>query len=130
MDDAEVDGMHRGFVARRVRMPSSGVESWTVVGRDGRAVEVLDESLGWLTAIERSPNTVEAYARDLGLFWSFLGRRDLVWDRVSVLELGECAAWARRPAENVLLLSEQAAVRSSRTVNRMLSAVIAFYEFQ
>ncbi len=122
--------MHRGFVARRVRMPSSGVESWTVVGRDGRVVEVLDEFLGWLTAIERSPNTVEAYARDLGLFWSFLGRRDLVWDRVSVLELGEFAAWARRPAENVLLLSEQAARRSARTVNRMLSAVMAFYEFQ
>ena len=93
----------RGFVARRVRMPSSGVESWTVVGPDGRAVEVIDEFLGWLTGIERSPNTVEAYARDLGLFWSFLEGRGLVWDRVSVVELGEFAAWARRPAENVLV---------------------------
>jgi hypothetical protein len=55
-------------------MPSSGIASWTVVGPDGRAVEI-DEFLGWLTGIERSPNTVEAYARDLGLFWSFLGAR-------------------------------------------------------
>ena len=78
-------------------------------GADGRAVEVIDEFLGWLTGIERSPNTVEAYARDLGLFWSFLGGRGLAWDRVSVVELGEFAAWARRPAENVLVLSEQAA---------------------
>jgi integrase/recombinase XerD len=82
-----------------------------------------------LAGIERSPNTVEAYARDLGLFWLFLGRRRLVWDRVSVVELGEFAAWARRPAENVLVLSEQAARRSASTVNRMLAAVVSFYEF-
>ena len=96
-----MDETRRGFVARRVRMPSSGVVSWTVVGSDGRAVEVIDEFLGWLTGIERSPNTVEAYARDLGLFWSFLAGRGLVWDRVLVVVLGEFAGWARRPAENV-----------------------------
>jgi integrase/recombinase XerD len=130
MDDAEVDGMRRGFVARRVRMPSSGVESWTVVGPDARSVSLVDGFLGWLTGIERSPNTVEAYARDLAAFWSFLAGRGVAWDRVSVAELGEFAAWARRPAENVVVISEQAAKRSARTVNRMLTAVMAFYEFQ
>src|SRR5438034_10640309 len=56
MDDAQSgDRMRPGFVARRVRMPSSGVESWTVVGPDGRAVEVIDEFVGWLIGIERSP---------------------------------------------------------------------------
>ena len=130
MDDADVDGMRRGFVVRRVRMPSSGVVSWTVVGPDGRVVGVIDEFLGWLTGIERSPNTVEAYARDLALFWSFLAGRGVAWDRVSVAELGEFAGWARRPAENVVVISELAAKRSARTVNRMLTAVVAFYEFQ
>jgi integrase/recombinase XerD len=130
MDDADVDGIRRGFVARRVRMPSSGVESWTVVGPGGRTVGLVDEFLAWLTGIERSPNTVEAYARDLALFWSFLAGRGVGWDRVSVAELGEFAAWARRPAENVVVISELAAKRSARTVNRMLTAVMAFYEFQ
>ena len=111
-------------------MPSSGVESWTVVGSDCRPVAVVDEFLAWLTRIERSPNTVEAYARDLKAFWSFLTTRDLGWDRVTVAELGEFAAWARRPAENVVVLSELAARRSARTVNRMLTAVVGFYEFQ
>jgi integrase len=73
---------------------------------------------------------VEAYARDLKLFWLFLTCRGLAWDRVTVLELGEFAAWARRPAPNVVVLSEAAARRSARTVNRMLTAVVAFYEFQ
>ena len=62
--------------------------------------------------------------RRSGRFW--LG---VVWrrDRVSVAELGEFAAWARRPAENVVVISELAAKRSARTVNRMLTAVMAFY---
>jgi len=123
------DVPERRFEVRRVSMPTSGVESWTVVGPDLRLVGVVDEFLAWLTQIERSPNTVEAYARDLKLFWSFLASRELAWEQVTVSELGEFAAWARRPAENVIVLSELAARRSPRTVNRMLSAVVAFYEF-
>ena len=46
-----------------------------------------------------------------------------------MVELGGFAAWARRPAEDVLVLSEQAARRSASTVNRMLAAVVSFYEF-
>jgi integrase/recombinase XerD len=111
-------------------MPASGVESWTLVGSDRRPVAVVDEYLAWLTHIERSPNTVEAYARDLKVFWSFLASRELAWDRVRVAELGEFAAWARRPAENVVVLSELAARRSAGTVNRILTAVVGFYEFQ
>ena len=127
----QVDGVRRvGFAGRRVRMPSSGVESWTVVGPDGGRLSWSTSSWAWLTGIERSPNTVEAYARDLGLFWSFLAERDVAWDRVSVAELGEFAAWARRPAENVVVISELAAKRSASTVNRMLAAVVSFYEFQ
>ena len=45
-------------------MPSGGVESWTVIGPDRRPVPVVDEFLTWLTNIEGSPNTVEAYAHD------------------------------------------------------------------
>jgi hypothetical protein len=46
------------------------------------------------------------------------------------MELGEFAAWARRPAENVVVLAEESARLSARTVNRMLSGVVGFYEFQ
>ena len=66
------ESRERGFEVRRVRMPATGEESWTVVGPDARPVALIDEFLAWLTQIERSPNTVEAYARDLALFWSFL----------------------------------------------------------
>jgi len=117
------------FRVRRVFLPSFAVESWTVIGPDRRPVGVLDGYLAWLTQIERSPNTVEAYARDLKEFWTFLAERDLPWERVGVQELGEFTAWARRPAANVVLLHERAARRSTRTVNRMLTGIVGFYEF-
>jgi integrase/recombinase XerD len=118
------------FRARMVLLPGLGVESWTVIGPDLRPVAELDEYLGWLTHIERSPNTVEAHARDLRLFWAFLAERGLGWEEVDVAALGEFVAWARRPAENVVVLHEQAARRSASTVNRMLCSVVGFYEFQ
>ena len=100
------------------------VDSFTVIGPDLRPVELIDEYLAWLTDCERSPNTVEAYAHDLRAFWTFLAERGLRWDQVDVMELGEFAAWARRPAANVVVLADEAARLSARSVNRMLSGVV------
>lgn len=76
MDDGYVDGMRqRGFVVRRVWMPSSGAESWTVVGLDRVPVGPVESYLAWLANVGRSPNTVRAYAHDLKLFWTFLADR-------------------------------------------------------
>ena len=101
-----------------------------MVGLDLRPVLEVDEYLAWLTHVERSPNTVEAYARDLRLFWTFLADHSLGWEDVDIAALGEFAAWARRPAANVVLLGDHAARRSARTVNRMLTSVVGFFEFQ
>ena len=117
-------------MVRRVRLPARAADSFTVIGPDRRPVELIDEYLAWLTDCERSPNTVEGYAHDLRAFWPFLGERGLCWEQVGVMELGEFAAWARQPAANVVVLAEEAARLSARTVNRMLSGVVGFYEFQ
>ena len=111
-------------------LPTRATESFTVIGPDLRPVELVDQYLAWLTDCERSPNTVEAYARDLRAFWTFLGEHGLSWEQVGVGELAEFAAWARRPAHNVIVLAEESARLSARTVNRMLSGVVGFYEFQ
>jgi hypothetical protein len=102
---SDVNERERRFTVRRVLLPSRGAESFTVIGPDLCPVPLIDEYLAWLTDCERSPNTVEAYAQDLRTFWTFLRERDLRWDQVGVLELGEFAAWAR-PAENVVVLAD------------------------
>jgi integrase len=106
-----------------------GRESWTVIGVDRRPVESVDRYLAWLTNIEKSPNTVRAYACDLKLFVTFLAARELAWDQVSLETLGEFTAWLRSPAENVIVLERGTPARAARSVNRTLSAVFGFYEF-
>jgi hypothetical protein len=54
---------------QRVAMPVALVESWTVVDGDGVPVEPVERYLAYLTAIERSPNTIRAYAFDLRDYW-------------------------------------------------------------
>jgi integrase/recombinase XerD len=106
-----------------------GRGSWTVIGVDRRPVEPVDRYLAWLTNIEKSPNTVRAYACDLNLFVRFLAARELVWDQVSLEILGEFTAWLRSPAENVIVLEHDTPARAASSVNRTLSAVFGFYEF-
>jgi len=131
LDVCDVNGSGAGrYTVRRVFLPTLARESFTVIGPDRRPVAIVDEYLAWLTACERSPNTVEAYAHDLRSFWTFLDERRLSWDQVGVIELAEFAAWARRPAANVVVLADEAARLSPRTVNRMLTGIVGFYELQ
>ncbi len=106
----DVNEREARYIVRRVLLPARGLESFAVIGPDRRPVELIDEYLAWLTDRERSPNTVEAYAHDLRAFWIVLAERGLSWEQVGVTELGEFAAWARRPAENVVVLVDEAAV--------------------
>lgn len=124
-----VAGDQGAFRTREVRAPDGGRSSWTVVGPDYRPVVAADRYLAWLTHIERSPNTVRAYAHDLKLFLSFLLENGYGWDEVTLEQLGEFVAWLRRPAGNVIVLNATTPAREASTVARTLSGVFGFYEF-
>ena len=110
-------------------MPVTGTESWTVVDDDWLPVVEVERYLAHLAGIERSPNTVRAYAHGLRLWFEFLGLRGLVWDSVGVEDVSRFVAWLRAPADNVIVLDDGAAVRSPATVNRHLAALFGFYDF-
>jgi Phage integrase, N-terminal SAM-like domain len=108
---------------QRVVMPS-GAESATVLLGDGSVVEPVERFLAHLTAVERSPNTVKAYAHDLRDYFEFLECLGLQWDRV-VLDLGRFVAWLRLPGEardgRVAMLPWVDSDLCAATVNRKLS---------
>lgn len=110
-------------------MPVTGAESWTVVDEHLVPVEPAERFLAHLAAIERSPNTVKAYAHSLRLWLGFLERRDVAWDAAGVEDVSEFVRWLRAPADNVVVLDESAARRSAATVNRHLAALFGFYDF-
>ncbi len=119
---------------QRVAMPTTGVGSWTVLGDDDAPVEAVERYLAYLTAIERSPNTVKAYAHDLKDYWTFLTHQGLDWREVRLEDLGEYVAWLRLPPSGrggqVAVLASVRSHIGAATINRKLSAVAAFYAHQ
>ena len=123
-------GVHTAAVrVQRVIVPVTGTESWTVVDDAWVVIAPVERYLAYLAGIERSPNTVRAYAHGLRLWFEFLELRGLVWDSVGVEDVSRFVAWLRAPADNVIVLDDTAAVRSAATVNRHLAALFGFYDF-
>jgi integrase/recombinase XerD len=83
----------------RVISPVSSRESWTVLGDDVAPVAPVDRYLAYLSDIERSPNTVKAYAHDLKDWFGFLAERGLDWWAVRLDGVGELVAWLRLPLQ-------------------------------
>ena len=119
------------MLVQRVLSPATRLESWTVLGEDGPVVPV-ERYLAYLTDIERSPNTVKAYAHDLKDWLVFLASQGLDWREVRLEDLAEFIAWLRRPptarAAVVAVLPSVENHCSPSTVNRKLSALSAFYQ--
>ena len=114
---------------QRLTMPVTDAVSWTVVDDEGTAVEPAERYLAHLAAIERSPNTVKAYAHGLRLWFEFLSVRSLRWDGIAVEEVSRFAAWLRAPGANIVVFDDRSTLRSAATVNRHLAAVFGLYDF-
>jgi integrase/recombinase XerD len=82
---------------QRVAMPSCEVVSWTVLGDDDIPIAPVERYLAYRTDVERSPNTVKAYAHDLKDFGAFLAFRGLDWREVRLEDLGEYVRWLQLP---------------------------------
>src|SRR4051795_13523414 len=113
------------MIVSRVVMPASRRESWTVLGDDGAVVEPVERFLAFLSDVERSPNTVKAYAHDLKDWFGFLTGRGLDWREVRLEDVGEFVAWLRLPLSardgRVAVLPSVAPHCGAATVNRKLS---------
>jgi integrase/recombinase XerD len=118
---------------QRVLMPGSEAESWTVLGDDQVPLEPVERFLGYLTSIEKSPNTVKAYAHDLKDWFTYLAGHDLDWRAISVEDVAGFVAWLRLPPGGrdgkVAVLPAAGSHCSAASVNRKLAALTSFCEF-
>ena len=118
---------------QRVLMPGTGFESWTVLGEDHMPVEPIERFLSYLASIEKSPNTIKAYAHDLKDWLAYLNRHGVDWRSARLEDVAGFVAWLRMPPHArdglVAVLPTVAPHCSESSVNRKLSAVTSFCGF-
>ncbi len=110
---------------QRVLMPDSEAESWTLLGDDQAPVEPVEKFLAYLAAVERSPNTIKAYAHDLKDWFGYLAGRGLDWPAATLEDVAGFVAWLRLPpaarSGKVAVLPTVEHHCSPASVNRKLS---------
>jgi Phage integrase, N-terminal SAM-like domain len=74
---------------------AGSAESWTVLGEDGLPAEPAEAYLAHLAALERSPNTLRAYAHSLRMWLEFLSGQRTGWREAGVEQVARFAAWLR-----------------------------------
>ena len=116
-------------VVQRARIPGSDRLVWLVVGEGHLPVEPVRRYLAYLDDVERSPNTLRAYAYHLKLFWDYLAWAKLAWIDVGLGQLARFMAWLRRHDPDVVPFGEAPIRRRESTINTILAAVNSFYEF-
>ena len=76
----------------------------------------------------RAINTLKAYGTDLCLFWIFLKKNGYAYDQVTPRLIADFIDYLRGGDKMLSLYRESN--RSNRTINRILSTVHSFYQYQ
>lgn len=103
--------------------------TWLVIDNDYLPVKPIASYLSYLTNIEKSPNTVQAYANHLKLFWEFLTLNEFCWKSIKLNNLAEFINWLRHERGNIIALKSAFVKRQPSTVNAILTAVSSFYRY-
>ncbi len=111
------------------RLPNTSKIIWMVLDDDFLPVEPIQEYLHYLDNLERSPNTIVSYARNLKMYWEFLRDSHHNWKEIKPKELADFIHWLRNPNPKVISLKPQEASRCEKTINHAITTVIGFYEF-
>lgn len=95
-----------------------------------RIVKPVFDFLKFQKIREKADNTIKAYGWDLKTFFEFLDRYGYCYDGVEPATIGEFIEYLRNPdvtGEMTSLYEES--VRTSKTINRILSTVYNFYVY-
>ena len=118
---------------QRVVMPETEFESWTVLGDDQLPIQPVERFLAYLASIEKSPNTIKAYAHDLKDWFVYLAGHGRDWRSVTLEDVAGFVAWLRLPPQArdgaVAVLPTVAHHCSAASVNRKLAALTSFCGF-
>ncbi len=105
--------------------------TWIVIDDAYRPVEFVNEFLRYLTTVDRSPNTVRAYASALKTYALYLANHKIDWVKVGFKELTGFVAELTEPVQAVSMSGAppRIAQRTNSTVNAIMAGVKGLYEY-
>lgn len=102
---------------------------WLVLDDNYLPIQAISKYLHYLDSLDRSPNTIQGYARNLKLYWDFLKDNHLDWQKITIENLSEFIYWLKIPSSDITSDLEIESKRSAKTINHILTTVCMFYEF-
>lgn len=103
---------------------------WCIVNHKDEVIEPVSQYMHYLYHLQRSPNTLRAYAYHLKHFWEYLADNKLDWSTIKLDQLAGFITWLRAPCQKVLVIHPTLSKRTESSINAALAAVTAFYKFQ
>jgi integrase/recombinase XerD len=102
-----------------------------LVDKDCDFILPVKRYLDYLTALEKSPHTLENYCRHLCYYFTFLAQAHLDWQQVTPDDLVCFVQWLRNPLRQVKVHPlEGVSPLSEKSVNTIVTAVSSFYRYQ
>lgn len=104
---------------------------WTVVLLDNemRIVKPVYDYLKFQRQKDKALNTLKASGSDLRTYWEFLNDSGYEYDKVTPKMIAEFIDYLRASDDDVIALNKESK-RTNKTINRILSTIHMFYQFE
>jgi integrase len=101
---------------------------WQVFDNYNQIIDPIDRFLQYLFDLQRSPNTLRAYAYHLRHYWKYLSDKQIQWTEVKLEDLAQFISWLKQPNRKIISIHTDIANRTNSSINAALAAVTAFYK--
>lgn len=111
---------------------------YILIGDDYAPIESVNRYLKYLDNLNKSPNTQKSYAYDLLLYCRFMAEEGIALEDLCMNEnagpldiLSKFMLWLQYPDyyDGILHFDAESASRSDRSINRIMSTVLEFYQY-
>ena len=106
-----------------------GKEIVVLLDNEMRIVKPVYDYLKYQRQRDRAINTLKAYGQDLRIYWEFLSDFGYSYEEVTPKVIGEYKDYLMSADDNVIALNKES-VRTAKTINRMLSTLHGFYQYE
>lgn len=106
-----------------------GKETVVLLDNEMRLVKPVYDFIKFQRQRNKALNTLKASGSDLRTYWEFLEANGYEYDKVSPRMIAEFIDYLRAAEDDVIIINQESK-RTNRTINRILSTIHMFYQFE